>query len=130
MKIDTKKIGLVICIQLAIAAIHSFRMGQLFHGQLYILYYGYFSDIILPFGLYFLLCINELSFPFLKDWKVKAGLTFLIPAIAETCQYFGIPVLGSTFDPLDYLMYGTGALMAAFVDIQIFARYFKFWKRS
>jgi hypothetical protein len=51
----------------------------------------------------------------------------LLPSIAETCQYFGIPVLGSTFDPWDYLMYVTGTTAAAIVDTQVFPRIFDFW---
>jgi hypothetical protein len=31
-------------------------------------------------------------------------------------QYFGVYALASVFDPLDYLMYGIGVLLAAFVD--------------
>lgn len=119
---------LIFSIQLIIAALHFFRLGQLLQGGYYIIYYSYFSDLVLPFGAYFLFCSSELSFPILKDWKVKTGFTFLLPAAAETCQYFGLPVLGSTFDPLDYLMYGAGALMAALVDVQLFTRIFKFWR--
>jgi len=49
---------------------------------------------------------------------------------AETLQYFGVAVLGSTFDPLDYVMYGIGAISAAVVDTQVFARAFGFWTRE
>jgi hypothetical protein len=54
-------------------------------------------------------------------------IAFLVPSIAETCQYFGIPALGSTFDPLDYFMYGIGALSAAVFDTRVFSRVFIFW---
>jgi hypothetical protein len=54
----------------------------------------------------------------------------LLPSIAETCQYFGIPVLGSTFDPLDYLMYGMGAVSGVVVDTQVFSRMFGFWTKE
>jgi len=63
----------------------------------------------------------------LRHWEAKLAIAFLAPAIAETCQYFGVPVLGSTFDPLDYVAYGIGALSAAFVDVQVFSRLFDFW---
>lgn len=58
---------------------------------------------------------------------MKAAIAFLLPSIAETCQYVGIPVLGSTFDLLDYLMYGIGAMSAVVVDTQVFPRIFAFW---
>jgi hypothetical protein len=110
-----------------IAAIHIFRLGSYLQGEWYNFYYSYFSDFILPFGCYFLLCPSELYLPVLRRWEAKFALAFLIPSIAETCQYFGIPVLGSTFDPLDYFMYGIGALSAAVLDTQVFSRVFDFW---
>jgi hypothetical protein len=45
---------------------------------------------------------------------------FLIGFSVETLQYFDIPVLGSTFDPLDYLMYALGALLGLITDIILF----------
>ncbi len=81
----------------------------------------------MPFGFYFLLSMDEQWIPVLKRWNVKWVIMFLLPSIAETCQYFGIPVLGSTFDPLDYLMYAIGVTFAAIVDTQVFPRIFGFW---
>lgn len=68
------KILIVILILVAIALIHVFRLGQIFRGQAYTLYYSYFSDIILPFGMYFLLSLNDKSIPDLQNWYVKAGI--------------------------------------------------------
>ena len=85
-------------------------------GDLYNLYYSYFSDLILPFGGYFLLCAAEFKLLILRHWKPKLLISFLVPALAEIFQFFDIPVLGSTFDPLDYLMYGFGAISAAIID--------------
>jgi len=73
------------------------------------------------------LCAVEQQTPLLRHWKVKLAIAFLIPSIAETCQYFGIPVLGSTFDSLDYFMYALGVTLAAGFDMQIFPRLFNFW---
>ena len=84
-------------------------------------------QILSFFGCYFLLCASELQLPILRRWEAKFAIAFLIPSIAETCQYFGIPVLGSTSDPLDYFMYGIGALSAAVVDVQVFPQVFDFW---
>jgi len=122
------KIVIIISIQLVIAAIHIFRLGQIFEGNLYNLYYSYFSDLILPFGIYFLLSANEYSIPFLRHWRVKALAVFSLATLAEILQYFGVYALGVTFDPIDILMYGCGVILAAIVDTQVFSRLFKFWK--
>jgi len=121
------KILTVILIQVAIALIHVFRLGQMFQGRAYDLYYSYFSDFILPFGAYFLITMNEVAFPFLRKWYVKAGLVFAFTTFAEICQFFGVEVLGATFDPFDILVYGMGVLFAAFIDQKVFARYLSFW---
>ena len=123
----SKRRAVIIFIMVLIAAIHIFRVGNFLHGELFHYYYGYFSDFILPFGGYFLMCAAEQQFPFLSRWRMKLAIAFLIPSMAETCQYFGIPVLGSTFDLLDYFMYALGATLAAIFDTQVFSRLFIFW---
>jgi len=125
-----KRSAVIVVIQLLIAAMHILRLGSRLQGELYNFYYSYFSDSVLPFGFYFLLCADEQWLPFIRRWQAKLALAFLAPSVAETCQYFGIAVLGSTFDPLDYLMYGLGALAAVLVDIQVFPRAFSFWSRE
>jgi len=124
---STPKIFIVILIQVAIALIHVFRLGQVFQGQAYNLYYSYFSDLILPFGMYFLLSLNDISIPVFKKWYVKVGIIFSLTTFAEICQFFGIEVLGVTFDPIDILMYGIGVSLAALIDVKIFFRYLGFW---
>ncbi|MFB3789585.1 MAG: hypothetical protein ACE15F_24785 [bacterium] len=109
-----------------IAAIHILRLGSYLEGQYYHLYYGYFSDFVLPVGGYFLLCAAAERTPILRRWPAKPGIAFLVPALAETGQYFGISILGATFDPLDYLMYGMGVLSAWYCDARVFPRIFDF----
>ena len=121
------KILFVILIQVAIALIHVFRLGQIFRGQAYSLYYSYFSDFILPFGMYFLLSLNDMSISVFQRWYVKAGIIFVMTTFAEICQFFGIEVLGVTFDPIDILMYGIGVLIAAIIDVKVFTKYLGFW---
>ena len=82
---------------------------------------------MLPFGFYFLLFFPERQLPVLGRWEVKAAVVFLASSFAETCQYFGLPVLGSTFDVFDYVMYALGTASAILVDTQVFSRTFKFW---
>lgn len=121
------KILFVILIQVAIALIHVFRLGQIFQDQAYNLYYSYFSDFILPFGAYFLLSLQEITISVFRKWYVKASLIFALTTLAEICQFFGIEVLGVTFDPFDILMYGIGVSFAALIDVKVFTKYLGFW---
>ncbi len=127
MSYSIPKILIIILIQVAIALIHVFRLGQIFQGQAYHLYYSYFSDFILPFGAYFLLTLNDETISAFRKWYIKAGLIFAVTTIAEFCQFFGLDVLGVTFDPFDILMYGMGVSVAAFIDIKVFTKYLGFW---
>jgi hypothetical protein len=121
------KVAVVVIILLIIALAHIFRIGSYLQGSMYALYYSYFSDIVIPFGMYFLLCLDEAYFRFLRDWRVKSGLVFAVAAGTEVAQAFGVPILGQTFDPLDFAMFAIGVLLAAFVDRWFFARFFPFW---
>ena len=122
------RLAVMITIQLLLALIHIFRIGRFLHGDLYHLYYGYFSDIVAPFGFYFLLCINDRRVPFLRPWHVKSLLVFTGATTAEFLQYFGVYALGVTFDPFDILMYAAGVALAATIDTQVFPRIFAFWR--
>ena len=106
---------------------HVFRLGQIFQGQAYNLYYSYFSDLILPFGMYFLLSLNDVTISVFRKWYVKAGIIFALTTFAEICQFFGIEVLGVTFDPIDILMYAIGVSIAALIDVKVFTKYLGFW---
>jgi hypothetical protein len=118
---------LVFSIMLVIALVHLFRVGTYLQGSLFNLYYSYFSDIVIPFGMYFLLCLEDVYFRFLKDWRVKAMLVFGVASSIEVMQAFGVPLLGQTFDPLDFVMFAGGVLLAALVDRFLFNRLFSFW---
>ena len=122
-----RRFSVILSVVALIAVAHIFRVGSYLQGVWYNLYYSYFSDFILPFGCYFLLCANEPRLPIFRRWKVKLAIAFLTPSIAETCQYLGIPALGSTFDLFDYVMYGIGAISAVAVDTQVFSRISDFW---
>jgi hypothetical protein len=122
-----RRLAVISSIVALIAVVHIFRIGSYLQGEWYNLYYSYFSDLVLPFGFYFLPCANEPHIPILRRWQVKWALAFLAPSVAETCQGLGMPVLGSTFDMLDFVMYVIGALSAVVVDTQVFSRLFGFW---
>ena len=118
-----KKI-VVVAIMVPIALLH-FATGSHYGGPFPLFVNGYLIDILLPFGLYLLLCLNNNVI--LNSWFVKALLIFTTAAAVELVQYNGIPLLGSTFDPLDFLMYGLGILLAVLCDTLLFPRIFSFW---
>ena len=119
------KIGVIILILLPIALLH-FVTGSHYRGPFPLFVNGYLIDILLPFGFYFLLCLN--NFSFLDAWFVKGFLVFAAAAAVESAQYSGLPIFGSTFDPWDFAAYGLGVLLATIVDTIIFPRLFPFWR--
>jgi hypothetical protein len=117
-----------ISIMVAIAAMHAFRIGQFLNGDLYIYYYSFASDLILPFGAYFMLSIVEIHFQFLRNWFVKALIVFAVMTFSEIMQIFGFYFFGVTFDILDILMFAIGVFIAVLVDTQFFERFMPNWK--
>jgi len=122
------RVILVVSIMLILAAIHGFRIGSYLKGDLYIYYYSFASDLMIPFGAYFLLCLNEIQLRFLQKWYVKVIIVFSVMTFSEIMQYFGIYFFGDTFDWIDIAMFGIGAFIAAFVDKQIFEKLVPSWK--
>jgi len=114
----------VVSILLLIALVHFFRVGTYLRGTLFTLYYSYFSDVVVPFGMYFLLCLSDVRVYVLRKWHVKAMLVFGVASSTEVMQAFGVPLLGRTYDPLDFVMFGVGVLFAALVDRFLFDRFF------
>lgn len=116
-----------ISIMILIALAHIYRLGTFLEGNFKTFYYSYFSDIIIPFGMYYLLCINEISIKFLKPWRTKAISLFVITASVEVMQGLGFYVLGSTFDYFDLLAYAFGVFLAVSVDKFLFKKYIPHW---
>ena len=112
---------------LLIALMHGFRLGQLLSGDLYNLYYSYASDLVLPFGAYFLLCMNEIKIRFIRKWYVKAIIVFAAMTFSEVMQAFDIYFFGVTFDYLDILMFGIGTFFAVIFDKLILEKFVANW---
>lgn len=121
------KRAIVVLIQLGIASLHVWRVGRLLSGQWARYYSSYFSDLAIPFGVYFLLTLSEEHIPLLRPWWGKAGTVLAVTAGAEMAQAFGVYAFGVTFDPLDLVMYAVGVLLAAVLDVQVFARHVSGW---
>lgn len=118
----------IIIISLEIALAIIFILGSNIHHPRFSIFYGsYFADIFIPFSFYFLLFLVEDKNNLIKRWYVKAALIFLLCALSETLQYFGIDAFASVFDPMDYLMYGVGVFLAAAADRWILKKLIKTW---
>jgi hypothetical protein len=131
---------LAIGVILAVAAVHILRLGTYLHGSLFRLYYGYASDILVPIAMYFVLVLTmglysplasalngtapieeRRHVPFLDTWRAKAAVVFAAASFTEILQACGLPILGQTFDPLDFVMFAVGGLLAAGLDQGILA---------
>ena len=123
---NRRLVGIIIL--LIIASIHIIGIRKYLSDDLRILYSSYASDFMLPFGMYFLLCISELNIPYLHKWYLKAGLILGITVLLETLQYFGIYALGSTFDPMDILAYVVSIGVAIFLDRVLFRQFIPHWE--
>ena len=122
-RIIRKKV-VIISIMILIALIHFFT-GSNYKGPYPGFVNGYLLDILVPFGFYFLLGL--IKFPLLKSWIVKSILVFGVASFTEIAQFFGVPIFGRTFDPVDFVMFGIGVILAAILDIIVFSRIFDFW---
>ncbi|HRY52691.1 MAG TPA: hypothetical protein P5089_02460 [Candidatus Portnoybacteria bacterium] len=123
MKIDRKKITIIVGIELSLALI--FFIGADWASEsVHRFFHSYFADIALPFGFYFLLIPNEDTFLFLRPWHNKALSVFLLVSTSEMLQYFGIYALATVFDPIDFVMYAGGVLLAALVDTKLISKYY------
>jgi hypothetical protein len=96
---------------LAVGALHLFT-GPHYRGPLRAFVTGYLIDLVLPFSLVLLLGVGLDRSPRLRRPAVRATAVFLFGAAVEFLQYIGVPLFGRTCDPLDLLMYATGAIAA------------------
>jgi hypothetical protein len=104
---------IVVFIAIVIGLLH-FITGSRYCGPFPVFVNGYLIDILLPFVMYLVLGIAEL--PFLRSGIARGTFVFAIGAVVETLQYFGVPIFGRTFDPMDYLMYGIGIGLAVIFE--------------
>ena len=101
----------VVAICLSVGGLHLLT-GPRYSGPFRGFVTGYLIDLVLPFALVLLSGIGLARVPVLGLPVARACLVFLIGAVVECSQYLGMPLFGRTFDPLDLLMYATGAAAA------------------
>ncbi len=107
---------LIVVFSLFVGLLH-FLIGPDYQGLYREFIRSYLIDILLPMDLYLLLQIS------LRDYfKVKysriIGVSFslLFGITVEVLQLNKIHFLGSTFDPIDILMYGFGISLGVLLD--------------
>jgi hypothetical protein len=121
-----RKSLVVISIVIPVALLH-FLTGHAYKGPYPEFVNGYLLDILVPFAFYFLLCPQDVVFSFLRPWFVKGLPVFAVGFSVEVAQFYGVPIFGQTFDPLDFVMYGIGIILAAILDTTALPRIFEFW---
>lgn len=108
--------GIAVTVVLIVALAHVARIGTRLDGTARTLYSSFFSDLAIPFAMYFLLCIVESPMLSAQHWQRRGLLVFGAASLAEVAQAFGIHLLGRTFDPFDILMFGVGVSLAVALD--------------
>jgi len=127
MQLRKEKKILIVGIELAIAMLHVVGIGRSASEKMFIFFTSYFSDLILPFGFYFLLILGSEKIAILRRKWIRAVVMIAIPSGAEILQYFGAYALGYTFDPVDFLCYVIGVFTALLVDL-VLDKTATFWK--
>jgi len=115
-------IYLIVSICLLVGLLH-FLVGPDYQGPFRNFMRGYLIDILLPFNLYLLLQISlRKSLSVNKSRIVAAIFIFSFGTFVEIMQLNKIYFLGSTYDPLDILMYGLGIGLGLTFDLTILNR--------
>jgi hypothetical protein len=60
----------------------------------------------------------------------RASAVFGFGCFVDVSQYFGRPIFGSTFDPLDILAYAVGVLFGVLLDLVIFPQFIPHWSEK
>jgi hypothetical protein len=112
---------------LSVGALH-FVTGEQYQGPFPIFVNGYLIDILLPMTLFLLMSLIQNRI--IRSTFFRAGAVFGFGCLVEASQYFGRPIFGSTFDPLDLLAYAGGVALGAFLELVLFPRLIPRWSES
>ena len=124
---ETRKKTVIVILAVVVGGLH-FITGPDYNGPYPVFVNGYLIDILLPMTLYFLMCARDI--PAIRPWWVKGLIVFGIGVVVETAQYFDVHLLGETFDPVDYGMYGVGVALAIVLDVLVLPRVLPFWEHT
>ena len=107
---------IIVAISILVGLLH-FVIGHNYHGLFQGFVNGYLIDILLPLNLYLLVQLSIRNRLSLKLSRTLAIISiFMFGFFVEILQYYGISFLGSTFDPIDFLMYSLGVLSGLAID--------------
>jgi hypothetical protein len=116
---NKKSIYFIVGLSLSVALMH-FIIGPDYNGICKHFVRGYLIDLLLPMNIYLLLQISlRKKISIAKSRVIGAMSTFLFGLIVEILQLLKIKFLGSTYDPLDIVMYGIGIMIGLLVDYTI-----------
>ena len=115
----TKK-SFITVMALFTGALH-FITGEQYQGPFPAFVNGYLIDILLPMVLFLLmgLITNRL----IHSPTFRACAVFGFGCFVEASQYLGLPIFGSTFDPIDILAYAGGVLLGIVLDKYLLPRW-------
>ena len=115
---------IITIIALTVGALH-FLKGENYQGPFPIFVNGYLIDILLPMTLYLLMSLFQNKL--IRSSLFRACAVFGFGCVVEASQYFGYPIFGSIFDPLDILAYAGGVLIGILLDLVLLPRLIPFW---
>jgi hypothetical protein len=110
---------IVVVIALGVGLLH-FVTGPNYRGPLRAFVNGYLIDVLLPFAMYLLLALPDR--PFAMPRLVRGLVVLGVGIAVEILQYFGVPIFGRTFDPLDFVMYLVGVVGAVIFEWCVLSR--------
>lgn len=109
----------VVFMAVGVGLLH-FLTGPRYSGPFPVFVNSYMIDILLPFVMYLVLGIAEVTI--FRSGIVRGVAVFAVGVLTETLQLFAVPVFGRTFDPLDYLMFGGGVLLGVVFERIVLSR--------
>ena len=115
---------IITIIALTVGTLH-FIKGENYQGPFPIFVNGYLIDILLPMTLYLMMILFQNKL--IRSSLFRACAVFGFGCVVEASQYFGYPIFGSIFDPLDFLAYASGVLIGILLDLVLLPRLIPFW---
>ena len=116
---NEKSTYIIVSISLFVGLLH-FVIGPDYQGIFKEFVRGYLIDLLLPMNLYLLLQIALRKHISVKKARIISALfVFAFGTTVEILQFFDIDFFGSTYDPLDLLMYGLGIGLGIIIDLTI-----------
>jgi hypothetical protein len=122
----TKKLIITI-IALIVGALHLIT-GERYQGPFPVFVNGYLIDVLLPMTLFLLMGLFKNKI--IRSPLFRACAVFGFGCFVEASQYYGRPIFGNSFDPLDILAHAVGVLLGVLLDLVIFPCLIPHWSES